>query len=319
MLHAQPAVVRVRSPCKVLGDVHGQLGDLLLLLHTYGFPSNNGPGGDIEVTSYIFNGDFIDRGPHQLETLVVLMALKVAYPSRIWLLRGNHECRSQNKITSQSGGLGFDRACVLSLGGAAAAGMEAFDACHAALDWLPTAAILDGSILVLHGGLGDAAWTLEQLEREAEAARPFGDGAALADCLLQAMWSDPVEDDGSPSGLPGHGPRPDATGRLKQFGPAQTAAFCAREGLSLVVRSHQCVPGGFRVLHGGRLVTVFSARDYGQDYGRRQGDDASCAGSPQRANEGALLLFAVDDEGNLRMRTKVLASAKSHVESNHHP
>ena len=68
----------------------GQLSDLLALFREHGFPSNRS-GGDIELASYVFNGDFVDRGPHQLEVLLLLFALKISNPSRVVLLRGNHE------------------------------------------------------------------------------------------------------------------------------------------------------------------------------------------------------------------------------------
>ncbi len=61
----QPMMVQVPCPCKIFGDIHGQLRDLLLLFREFGFPSNN--SGDVESISYVFDGDFVDRGHHQLE------------------------------------------------------------------------------------------------------------------------------------------------------------------------------------------------------------------------------------------------------------
>ena len=60
-------MVRVCAPAKVFGDLHGQLRDLLLLFAHHGFPSHR--GGDVEAVAYVFNGDFVDRGAHQLEVL----------------------------------------------------------------------------------------------------------------------------------------------------------------------------------------------------------------------------------------------------------
>lgn len=53
----------------------------------------NSLGGEIDKTCYIFIGDFVDRGYHSVETFEYLLCLKVKYPERITLLRGNHESR----------------------------------------------------------------------------------------------------------------------------------------------------------------------------------------------------------------------------------
>ena len=86
IISAQPIAINVPQPCKVFGDIHGQLRDLLLLFREYGFPNNK--GGDVDAVKYVFDGDFVDRGAHQLEVVVLLFALKVAYPGCVFLLRG---------------------------------------------------------------------------------------------------------------------------------------------------------------------------------------------------------------------------------------
>ena len=98
---AQPSLVRVPAPTKVFGDVHGQLRDLLLLFAYYGSPTHK--GGDVQTTAYVFNGDWVDRGPHQLEVVVLLFALKAMYPSKVFLLRGNHEFRDMNESMGDEG------------------------------------------------------------------------------------------------------------------------------------------------------------------------------------------------------------------------
>ena len=68
----------------VVGDIHGQFYDLMELFRV---------GGDCPKTNYIFMGDFVDRGFPSVETFILLLALKVRYPDRIYLIRGNHESR----------------------------------------------------------------------------------------------------------------------------------------------------------------------------------------------------------------------------------
>lgn len=80
--------IHAAAPVKIFGDLHGQFGDLMRLFEEYGTPST---AGDITYIDYLFLGDYVDRGAHSLETICLLLALKIENPKAVHLIRGNHE------------------------------------------------------------------------------------------------------------------------------------------------------------------------------------------------------------------------------------
>jgi len=307
VLEQQPIVPEVAAPAKVFGDVHGQLRDLLLLFHFYGRPGETtkqdslmaaglGVGSPLESlsrprVSFVFNGDWVDRGRHQLEVVAMLFALKICYPNSVWLNRGNHEDIGQNVRTSMKGLLGFDRACMDEFG--PVFGEQAFKAVHNTFDWLPLATRIGGRALVLHGGLGRGSWTLEALRSVRRPLVSSNLTSALGGAVYNILWSDPVVPN-KKRPLKSYGVHPSHRSKhgtvMKTFGRDVTQNFCKREGLGLVIRSHQFKKSGkgYELEHDGWLMRVFSARNY----------------TGKNFNDGGLLLigFANDAPGTLLVR-----------------
>ena len=77
-------LVRAEGNVVIIGDIHGQFFDLVKMLDLV---------GKIGDLNFVFLGDYVDRGMFAFEVVATLYALKLCYPNKITLLRGNHECR----------------------------------------------------------------------------------------------------------------------------------------------------------------------------------------------------------------------------------
>jgi len=251
IIGAQPVLVKASVPCRIFGDTHGQLRDVLMLFHAFGAPA-----ADKDVC-FVFNGDFVDRGKHQLALVGLLFALKVSMPDKIFLVRGNHEEKSMNSK------YGFAAECFSSLG--QDFGFRILSLMQKVFDVLPLGCLVGEKILVVHGGLGDARWGLAELMNVRRPLRHEDLNNEDNDWINSILWSDPIEDDNQDGDAKVFGVHASPRGKVaKQFGWDVTKVFCARNGLSLIVRSHQSKRGspGFDVMHDSLLMRVFSARDY---------------------------------------------------------
>ncbi|KAF6156033.1 hypothetical protein GIB67_035390 [Kingdonia uniflora] len=238
----EPSVLQIKAPVKIFGDLHGQFGDLMRLFDEYGSPST---AGDISYIDYLFLGDYVDRGQHSLETITLLLALKVEYPNNVHLIRGNHEAADINAL------FGFRIECIERMG--ERDGIWAWQRINRLFNWLPLAALIEKKIICMHGGIGRSINHVEQIEG---LQRPITMEAGSV-VLMDLLWSDPTEND-SVEGL-----RPNARGPgLVTFGPDRVLEFCSNNDLQLIVRAHECVMDGFERFAQGHLITLFSATNY---------------------------------------------------------
>ncbi|XP_042041629.1 serine/threonine-protein phosphatase BSL3-like isoform X4 [Salvia splendens] len=239
---SEPSVLQLKAPIKIFGDLHGQFGDLMRLFDEYGSPST---AGDIAYIDYLFLGDYVDRGQHSLETITLLLAMKVEHPHQIHLIRGNHEAADINAL------FGFRIECIERMG--ERDGIWAWHRINRLFNWLPLAALIEKKIICMHGGIGRSINHIEQIE---SIQRPIAMEAGSL-VLMDLLWSDPTEND-SVEGL-----RPNARGPgLVTFGPDRVMEFCNNNDLQLIVRAHECVMDGFERFAQGHLITLFSATNY---------------------------------------------------------
>lgn len=230
ILMEEANVQPVASPVTICGDIHGQFYDLLELLRT---------GGEPPETNYIFMGDFVDRGHNSVETFQYLLCLKAKFPSQVTLLRGNHESRQITQV------YGFYEECMRKYGNA-----NPWKYCVEVFDYLNLAAVVDGKILCVHGGLSPEIRTLDQMQVIERVQEIPHEGS-----YCDLMWSDPDDmiSDWAVS--------PRGAGFL--FGRKVTTEFNHLNGLDLICRAHQLVMEGYKYHFPERnLVTVWSAPNY---------------------------------------------------------
>lgn len=238
----ESTVLDLHAPIKIFGDLHGQFGDLMRLFEEYGTPST---AGDITYIDYLFLGDYVDRGSHSLETILLLLALKIEHPRNVHLIRGNHEAHDINAL------FGFRLECLERLGDDH--GVWVWRRINDLFNFLPLAATIENKILCMHGGIGRSIHKIDQI---ASIPRPvtMEDGGPV---LMDLLWSDPTTNDA----VQGVQPSPRGPG-LVTFGPDRVKEFCKNNGLQMIVRAHECVMDGFERFASGHLITLFSATNY---------------------------------------------------------
>jgi len=228
LLVEESNIVNLYSPITICGDIHGQFFDLMELFKY---------GGECPRTNYLFMGDFVDRGFYSVETFLLLLSLKVRYPEKIYLIRGNHESRQITQV------YGFYDECLRKYGS-----VNVWRYCTEIFDFLPLAAIIDEQVFCVHGGLSPSIETLDQIKTIDRKQEVPHDGP-----MCDLMWSDPEE-------MSGWGVSPRGAGFL--FGKDKVDEFNHRNEIHLIARAHQLVMEGFKEMFNKTLVTVWSAPNY---------------------------------------------------------
>ncbi|PRQ47162.1 putative protein-serine/threonine phosphatase [Rosa chinensis] len=298
ILHKEPNCVKIDdcgpdSTVVVVGDVHGQLHDVLFLLKDAGYPSEN--------RVFVFNGDYVDRGAWGLETFLILLAWKVLMPKSVYLLRGNHESKYCTSV------YGFEKEVLVKYrdddDGKDKVGKHVYRKCLGCFEGLPLASIINGHVYTAHGGLfrsiavtpakrgkgkknrkivlnsETSTLVLGSLDELSKARRSVLDPPWEGLNLIpgDVLWSDP-------SMKPGLAPNK-VRGIGLIWGPDCTEDFLKKFQLKLIIRSHEGPdarekrPGlggmdqGYTIDHiveSGKLITLFSAPDYPQFQGTEE-------------------------------------------------
>lgn len=215
LLIEEANVVTVNAPVTICGDIHGQFHDLMELFRV---------GGDVPDTNYLFMGDFVDRGFYSLESFLLLLCLKVRYPDRMTLIRGNHESRQITTV------YGFYDECLRKYGSA-----NVWRYCCDIFDYLALGAIVLGASNTLSSE--DQETEIEVCDQSGSVLSRFGRQTS-SNSSAPAGSQEPVSSPGAPAssgdktGPPGSGATGSSNGSI---GNPAGAVLCVHGGLSPLI------------------------------------------------------------------------------------
>ena len=237
ILIEQPTFLELETPITVCGDIHGQYPDLLRLFDLGGYPPD---------TNYLFLGDYVDRGAQSIETISLLLAYKIKYEENFFILRGNHECASINRM------YGFYDECKRRYN------IKIWKNFVDLFNCLPIAACIDDKIFLVHGGLSPELKNIDDIKKIMRPTDVPEEGL-----LCDLLWSDPensTKDWGE-----------NDRGVSVTFNVKVLEKFLEKNDLDLLCRAHQVVEEGYEFFGDKKLVTVFSAPNYCGEYDNNGG------------------------------------------------
>jgi serine/threonine-protein phosphatase 2B catalytic subunit len=238
LFNMEENITKIDGTVVVVGDIHGNFYDLCKIFQMGGPPPDNG---------YVFVGDYVDRGYYSCEVVLLLYALKICFPSKIILLRGNHEARERK------GELNLKVECLRKYNN------QVYDCFINSFDYLPIACTINQSFLALHGGLSPKVHSFEDLQKLERRQEPV-------DAISDILWSDPVNNENGyifPSFTPN-----ESRGRGYLYGLKAIQNMFDGTSLLSLIRGHEPQINGFKMFNwcGEKafppLISLFSSPNY---------------------------------------------------------
>jgi serine/threonine-protein phosphatase PP1 catalytic subunit len=237
LLSKRPTLLKCEPPIYVVGDIHGNLLDLIRIFSLAKTPP---------LSRFLFLGDYVDRGSCSVEVVCLLYAFQLMYPEHVYMIRGNHEFESINAT------YGFYDEVVNYYS------IELFQKINRSFEYLPIAAIINNQIFCVHGGLSPHLKTLSQIEA---ITRPFK--TYESDFVADMLWSDPsLQNTCYVRSNRGSG---------VTFGKNEVLEFLDKFNFNAIFRAHQCVKEGIQKFGSTPLYTIFSSSNYDEASNNRAG------------------------------------------------
>ena len=230
IIEKEESLLELDAPIYICGDIHGQFYDLLRIFEIRKYPPES---------KFLFLGDYVDRGKNSLECILLLLCLKIQFPDKIYLLRGNHESADVNRA------FGFYDECKRKVS------LKIYKKFCNLFNVLPITALISKKILCMHGGLSPDLENIEQL-KQIKKPTEIPDKGVLCDLV----WSDP--DDITTKDFIENQER----GISYCFSSKAVDNFLAKNNLDLICRAHQVIEEGYQFFSNMKLITIFSAPNY---------------------------------------------------------
>jgi serine/threonine-protein phosphatase PPG1 len=192
-----------------------------------------------------------------VETISLLVCLKLRYPDRIHLIRGNHESRG----VTQS--YGFYTECSRKYGNA-----NVWHYFTDMFDFLTLSVVINNQIFCVHGGEFPSSSSLSETPLT-DAPPGLSPSIHSIDQIVVIDRFREIPHEGPMADLVWSDPDPDRDefslsprGAGYTFGGQVVKKFLAVNGMSHILRAHQLCQEGFQVLYDDKLSTVWSAPNY---------------------------------------------------------
>ncbi|ELP86026.1 serine/threonine protein phosphatase PP-X isozyme, putative [Entamoeba invadens IP1] len=231
LLSREPNVLTLKSPVTVCGNIQGQFHDLLNIFSLGGFPPS---------TQYLFLGNYVGKGIYNVEVVSLLLLFKLKYPDKIHLIRGNFDTMMLSQL------YGFYDECIRKYGSP-----RVWTLFTDVFNYLPVTAVINETMFCVHAGISQHLRTIDQISFCISRNCEITSESLMADLV----WSDPnenIEYIASNNKGAGH-----------YFGEKLVDIFCHVNNLNIITRAHQIQMEGFQFVFNKKVVTLWSAPNYG--------------------------------------------------------
>lgn len=232
-LKLEKSLLELSGPIYVFGDIHGNYTQLVEYLKKIEFFKT-----DVKI---LLLGDYIDKGPKCLHTISLLFCMKLLYPNRIYLLRGNHETENVNKY------FGFYNECCLKYG--VIFGSKLWKHINNTFNYLSIGAIIDNQIFCIHAGLSPNLNNIYDINNIIKGSTIPNSGV-----LCDLLWSDPKKNQDTNW-------MPNSRGISYTYNEKILKKFMKKNNIKLVCRGHQYAENGYEFFCNEKLITLTSTRN----------------------------------------------------------